>query len=136
MWMLVHRRVDRVAELDCVFDAAPVGERQRQDARVLVPFGAHPHHWPVPLVVEEPAALVDEPEAPVSAHASTLEDDLLRMLEAERLDGGDGDADDLRLHEADRSYAAGPSTCASLRPRAPSRSKIQKSRPVTCTATL
>ena len=37
----------------------------------------------------------------------------------------------------ERSYVqAGRSTPTSLRPRAPSRSKIQKSRPVTCTATL
>ena len=89
MRMLVHRRVDRVAQLDSAYDAAPVWERQRQDARVLVPLGAHPHHGPVALVVEEPAVLVDEPEAPVPANAAALEDDLLRMLEAERLDGGD-----------------------------------------------
>jgi hypothetical protein len=133
----VHLRVDRLAELDGALDARAVREAERELARLLVPLGADADDRAVALVVEEPAVLVDEPEAPVAAHAVELEVDLLRVDEPERLDRCDRDANDARLlHAVKLTQAAGPSTCASLRPRVPSSSKTQKSRPVTWTATL
>src|SRR5207302_11136515 len=105
MWMLVHRRLDLLAELDLAFDAPAVREHERENARVLVPFAPHPHHRPVALVVEQPSVLVDEPEAPVAAHAAALEHDLVRVLKPERLHRRNRDPNNVRLHAEDRSRA-------------------------------
>src|SRR5438067_13368747 len=136
MRVAVHDRVDRVAELDRALDAHAVGEGEREYARLLVPLGRDLHHRSFTLAVVEPTRSVDEPEAPVAAHAVVLKLDLLRMHEAERLDRRDREAGDCGGHAFQLRRQAGPSTRASLRPRAPSSSTTQKSRPVTCTATL
>ena len=63
--------------------ARPSGNCEHEPSRRLVPLGMHPQQLRTALVVDEPAAGVDEPEAAVSGDARVPELDLVRVRDVQ-----------------------------------------------------
>ena len=81
-----------LGENNIVLDRGPVRERQGQPVSGRLPVGTNEGERPVVETREQPPVVSDQVEAPVSGHAERLQQDLLRVVQEEALDGRCGDA--------------------------------------------